>query len=215
LFDALTAGTAVCSTAPQTITVTNGLFRIALDDTCTAAVQANPNLFVEVSVNSQTMQPRTKLGAVPYAIESGGVAFSNVRIPAGTAWPGPTTITKNGKSYSVNGSFCGSSTATNGNAGGYTGAKTMCETACSSTTAHLCTSEEMLRSASLGLTLPTLGWYAGGLQVHPYSDSITNTDCLGFTTSTSTAYGAIWYGAGVMGATAATCDGLRPLLCCD
>ena len=37
--------------------------------------------------------------------------------------------------------------------GGYTGANALCETACSTATAHMCTTEEVLRSAMLGLTL--------------------------------------------------------------
>jgi hypothetical protein len=214
IFDSLATGTgtAVCTTAPQSVTVTNGLFRVPLDDSCTAAVQANPNLYIEVSVNSQIMQPRTRLGAVPYAVESGGVAFSNVRIPAGTAWPGPTVISKGGKSYSVNAVYCGATAATNANLGGYSAAKSMCETACSSASAHVCTTEEMLRTAGLGMTLPPNGWYAAGIYTLVSSPSTVATDCYNFTSSASGGYvGATW----ASGPTSSTCNGSYPVFCCD
>src|SRR5262245_61290871 len=56
---------------------------------------------------------------------------------AATAKP---TITKNGKSISVGGSYCGA-TATpydGATVGGYPGAKAKCEATCSTPTAHMC-----------------------------------------------------------------------------
>src|SRR5256885_7127891 len=43
------AGTPVC-TAPGTVTVVQGRFSMALPDACVAAVHANPNLWVETTV---------------------------------------------------------------------------------------------------------------------------------------------------------------------
>jgi hypothetical protein len=50
--------------------IDNGRFHLQLDDSCTAAVHANPDLYLELSVDTQPF-PRSKLGAVPYALEAG------------------------------------------------------------------------------------------------------------------------------------------------
>lgn len=69
LWSELNAGMERCATSAS-VTVTAGRFELPLDEACTTAVQANPNLWVELRVGSDTLTPRTKLGAVPYAIES-------------------------------------------------------------------------------------------------------------------------------------------------
>jgi hypothetical protein len=70
MFDAPAAGTQVCNPSPSGPTqVTVGRFRVPLDATCVAAMHANPELWIEVSVDSQTL-PRTKIGAVPFALEA-------------------------------------------------------------------------------------------------------------------------------------------------
>ena len=69
IFDAATDGTSVCSFGPAQVQVTAGSFQIRLSDTCTAAIHANPNLWLETFVESQSMG-RTKLGAIPYALEA-------------------------------------------------------------------------------------------------------------------------------------------------
>jgi len=69
LYDAQTAGNKKCSTAPVSTTLTQGRFRVALDSTCVAAVQDNSDLWVEVTVGGTSMA-RTKIGAVPYAVEA-------------------------------------------------------------------------------------------------------------------------------------------------
>ena len=68
LYAAQTGGTAVCYTAAKAVTLTDGRFRVALDPQCVAAVQQNPDLWVEVVLNG-TALPRSKIGAVPYAVE--------------------------------------------------------------------------------------------------------------------------------------------------
>jgi len=70
LWDAATAGTTVCTTTAAGTTFTGGRFRVALDAACVGAVRANPELWAEVQVEGTTF-PRSKLGAVPYAIEAG------------------------------------------------------------------------------------------------------------------------------------------------
>ena len=73
LWDAMADGTAVCTTVAPGTSVSGGRFRVALDAACATAVQANPNLWAEVIVDSTTFA-RQKLGAVPYAIEAGRAA---------------------------------------------------------------------------------------------------------------------------------------------
>jgi hypothetical protein len=61
---------AVCQTTSTPQTLLAGNFQIALPDTCVAAVHANAELWAEVSVDGAAL-PRTKIGAVPYALEAG------------------------------------------------------------------------------------------------------------------------------------------------
>jgi hypothetical protein len=90
LYPDMTTTNAACTFATAA-TVTNGRFRLQLDDTCTAAVHANPDLYLELTVDTQPF-PRSKLGAVPYALESANassVPLSGVTgISATTDWPG-------------------------------------------------------------------------------------------------------------------------------
>jgi hypothetical protein len=69
LWTAADAGTMVCERPRSTVAVVAGRFRVELPDTCLAAVRAQPNLWVQTLVES-TAFPRTKLGAVPYAVEA-------------------------------------------------------------------------------------------------------------------------------------------------
>lgn len=70
LWDAATAGSAACTTSAAGTVFSGGRFRVALDTACAGAVRANPNLWAEVQVEATTF-PRSKLGAVPYALEAG------------------------------------------------------------------------------------------------------------------------------------------------
>lgn len=70
LWNAATAGTTVCTTNAGSTAFSGGRFRVALDATCVGAVRANPELWAEVQVEGTTF-PRSKLGAVPYALEAG------------------------------------------------------------------------------------------------------------------------------------------------
>jgi hypothetical protein len=89
VFDAETQGNQKCITTPVAMTqVKSGRFRIPLDASCVTAVHDNPDLWVEPAVDS-TPFARTKLGAVPYALEAGTVQLGNVGgINSGTEWPG-------------------------------------------------------------------------------------------------------------------------------
>ncbi len=49
--------------------VINGRFRIALDGSCKPAINANPDVYVEL-LDGTTSLGRSKIGAVPYAVEA-------------------------------------------------------------------------------------------------------------------------------------------------
>jgi hypothetical protein len=135
-----------------------------------------------------------------------------------------TVTTNAGAKYSVGATlYCGSSTPpTNGQTtGGYKGAKALCEAACKSPTAHMCTGEEMVRSSQLGLIDPDGGaaWYSSGANAVAqvgvsFSSQRTYVyvvdDCAGWTSTSSN--GASW-------ATGqpnySTCTSLQSILCCD
>jgi hypothetical protein len=93
-----TAAHRKCDTIPPAKTsVAGGRFSLPLDPLCVAAVKANAELWVEVIVESQSL-PRTKLSAVPYALEAGRAASAasaagallTELVPAGAvmAWAG-------------------------------------------------------------------------------------------------------------------------------
>jgi hypothetical protein len=61
--------TPLCQTVASNTNVANGRFRIALATGCKAAINANPNAYVEV-VDGTTSLGREPIGAVPYAVEA-------------------------------------------------------------------------------------------------------------------------------------------------
>jgi len=81
LWDMATGGTATCTTVAPNTPFSAGRFRVELDAACTGAVRANPNLWAEVLVDSTTF-PRSKLGAVPYALEAGRAAGASGALEA-------------------------------------------------------------------------------------------------------------------------------------
>lgn len=69
VFDAEANGNRICDVMSAPTVVNAGRFQIALPDTCAAGIKAKPNLWIEVQVEGGSIG-RSKLGAVPYAIES-------------------------------------------------------------------------------------------------------------------------------------------------
>lgn len=68
LWDRATDGTRLCDVPAAPVTPSGGRFELALD-ACVAAVRANRDAWLQLTVDG-TPLPRTKLGAVPYAIEA-------------------------------------------------------------------------------------------------------------------------------------------------
>jgi hypothetical protein len=89
IYDAQSAGNKVCERAAQSTTLDPaGRFQVTMPDTCAAAVGANSDLWVEVTLGGNSLG-RSKAGAVPYAIEANnatrlqGLAPSQLMAPAG------------------------------------------------------------------------------------------------------------------------------------
>jgi len=62
-----------CESVSAATTVTNGLFRVALDASCVTAVHGNRDLWAEIFVGTTSLG-RRKIGAVPYALEAAHAA---------------------------------------------------------------------------------------------------------------------------------------------
>jgi hypothetical protein len=69
LWDMATAGTMACTFGPSTVTLSAGTFQVVLPADCSTAIHAHGDLWLEVFVDGASLG-RTKLGAVPYALEA-------------------------------------------------------------------------------------------------------------------------------------------------
>lgn len=69
IWSAASGGSKVCETGGESLTPVAGRFQLQLPEKCTQAVKMQPNLWLETSVEG-TALGRTKLGAVPFAIEA-------------------------------------------------------------------------------------------------------------------------------------------------
>jgi hypothetical protein len=164
-------------------------------NTTARAAEVNENFAAVQTAVDDSQSQITSLAARVAALESGGKpVYKN----AGT-----------GKSYSLGAAYCGSTGAATGNLGGYSGAKHLCEAACGSLTAHMCTSEEIVRFLATSGTLPSGGsWYSEGVG----TDGADHADCYGWTTQGGLSYGPAWRGSY---ADYASCNTSVPVLCCD
>jgi hypothetical protein len=140
---------------------------------------------------------------------------------------GLNVVTKSGGKYSVGATaYCGTGTLTTGTISspngknGYQGAKALCESSAGcgpSPSAHMCSAEELLRSAQLGLAVPT-GWYSTAAWWQYYTGSYNDyaSDCGGWTGKPD--FGPVWQAGssgGVGAPGVAGCTSSNPVLCCD
>jgi hypothetical protein len=80
-----TGEVALCSTNASSTPVIAGRFRLALDPSCKAAVNANSDAYVEVVVDGATSFGRAKIGAVPYAVEADHAVGATTAVTAASA----------------------------------------------------------------------------------------------------------------------------------
>ena len=127
-------------------------------------------------------------------------------------------------SYSVGATkYCGKTNPTDGKitsaaTSGYVLAKSLCQNVTAgcntSPSAHMCSSEELVRSSQLGVAVDA-GWYSTGS-----TSAISNaagksaSDCLGWSSSDEANAGAVWNPSPLQ-PTAALCNARFPVLCCD
>jgi hypothetical protein len=119
-----------------------------------------------------------------------------------------------GVSYSVGfTTYCGSTTQTTPSLGGYVLTKAACQSACGgSGSAHLCSTEETLRSVEVGLSVPS-GWVQQGDPIA--SGSYQIQDCEGFQTAQAASYGAYWAALPAGEMSISPCSTAMSALCCD
>jgi hypothetical protein len=94
LYDAATAGNNLCQSTSAALGIAEGHFSVQLPDACTTAVGANPNVWADVLVDGSDTG-RTKIGAVPYAIEANHAVNADKATTATTA-AAATTATNAG-----------------------------------------------------------------------------------------------------------------------
>lgn len=205
LFPADGGTTAVCSVDPPSpVPLTAGRFSIVLDQACVSAVRATPDLTVQVLKSGLPIGGRSKLGAVPFAVE----AESAVKAQRMVMSVGSTSLSGNGLFCANATGFTNSGAAISfGGLNGYLAARAACaQTPGCSATAHLCSAQEMLNSHLLGLSTASNGWVA----------SAGESDCDGFKDATAGKFGTLWNNVAMAGRfEKATCNNLASFLCCD
>ncbi|HYV46317.1 MAG TPA: collagen-like protein [Myxococcaceae bacterium] len=122
--------------------------------------------------------------------------------------PGPSVVTFTTDAgvarISTNAIFCGLTSPTNGlfpttfvagfgNVSGYRSAKVQCESACSSALAHMCATEEIIRSAQLGALPQTTAQYWIAAASYDVYQGNTGFDCFGWISASATDVGAEVY----------------------
>ena len=99
-WETATASKALCAGEAGDVELVSGRFQVPLPDDCANAVKANSDLLADVQVDGASLG-RTKLGAVPYAIEAGHAATADLATDAKvatsvttlTAWQPATGVT--------------------------------------------------------------------------------------------------------------------------
>lgn len=192
--------------------LTIGIFAVTISGTINTF--ATGQVIKASDINTNFTSIKTALENIPDWVKSG----ANASYPSGgitvntSTQLNSATVTVNGRiSSSVLGVYCGISTATDGNIGGYAAAKALCVTACGNSNAHMCTSHELGISRQLGITVPTDTWYSPFVSSDFSGGALNNPECLGFASNSGTIYGGVY--TGVYGS-AGLCNVLRSIACC-
>lgn len=167
------------------------------------------------------------LGAASWVLAS-PTKFSAGQVLSHSALQTLNIATSGNARYSVGATlYCGQTTTTYSGqidkTAGYAAAAAHCQTVSGcSATAHMCTSEELVRSTSMGIVTAQTpaGWYATGVSRMVGLDSNNNPlsagDCAGYTDAPpqyqNSDFGSIW-SSGVP--STQTCSNSSPILCCD
>jgi hypothetical protein len=170
------------------------------------------------------LTPRAKRAiawfALPVAVFAGSITVARATLsPAPSSWVQsgqPVVATDLANSLNqldqrTPGVYCGATTNSyTGNLNGYGNADSLCGGVAGCSSAHMCTAQELVRSAASGKTIP-VGWYSTG-EEHSDNTGTYVDDCDGWTNGTSsTTAGAQWD----THASAAVCTSQNEVLCCN
>ena len=86
LWSAVSGGTKLCQSDAENATPVAGRFQLTLPEACTQAVRMQPDVWLETTVDG-TKLGRTKLGAVPFALEANHATTADSASSADTATP--------------------------------------------------------------------------------------------------------------------------------
>lgn len=149
------------------------------------------------------------------AVFSGGGAAINTGTMVANS-----KLTVNGRiSSSTLGTFCGftASGYDGAQVGGYTGAKSKCETACGNTSAHMCTAHEVMISLQLGISMAGSGgfgaFYMSGIKATSVNAPNPIRDCSDWTSNSASDYGGGIDNAGSL-VVNRNCGTTAKLACC-
>ncbi|MCR9143735.1 MAG: hypothetical protein NXI24_15920 [bacterium] len=115
----------------------------------------------------------------------------------------------------VVGQYCGQTASFTGSAGGYATIFTLCQAACASTTAHLCTSEELQLGAQRGILPPSRSWFGKFALDSDSGMGFTNHDCQGWETNNALGTGPIILFTPSVFPNRDNCNNSNPFACCD
>lgn len=158
----------LCATGSERRDVSNGRFNVPLPDKCTEAVSGNSDVFVEVIVDGAGLKPFTKLGAVPYAVESAHATTATKAAAADSA-EGDLRTELDDTRQRVQGLECPDSEAQgkwgfciwhDGNSATYTMTYLQAAALCKSKQARLCTMAEVSAAQAAGAEWCAWGWVA-------------------------------------------------------
>ncbi len=114
----------------------------------------------------------------------------------------------------VVGRYCGQTASLTGAAGGFTVIDTLCQSACGSTTAHLCSGPELQGGLPGGLMPPGNAWY-GGFIIHVDEiGSTVNQDCGGWSNASAGGGGSL-FDSTTVAPNRDFCNASHPFACCD
>ncbi len=129
IFDASSGGNQLWSETQSSVSVTNGIFQVALGSTSSLSSLnfTNPNLWLDVTFNGETFGSRIQLDAVPTAIDAlnldGVVATqsaSGFNLAGGTSTVSTVAFTTSGNTLTVQPGNAGSLTVQSNGANGLT-----------------------------------------------------------------------------------------------
>lgn len=158
----------LCATGSERREVSNGRFNVSLPDKCTEAVSSNPDIFVEVIVDGAGLKPLTKLGAVPYAVESAHAATATKASAADSA-EGELRAELDDANQRVHDLECPDSEARakwgfciwhEDSGASYTMTYLQAAAACKAKQARLCTMAEVSAAQAVGAEWCAWGWVA-------------------------------------------------------